>query len=141
MPLFVAARPLLPFEDPYPITAGKLRSTLASEDPDAEALSLLGISLADVRRAVEEAFGPDSWARTCEGRLPFAPETKRALEDALREAVELKTRRIGATELLLGLLRRSEEARALISRCGVDPEALYEQHRSSIEGLARLAMR
>ena len=99
------------------------------------------VALADVRRAVESAFGPDAWAPTCEGRLPFAPKTKRALEHALREAVELRTRRIGSRELLLGLLRTSDEARALVARCGVDPRALYERHRDSIESLARFAAR
>jgi ATP-dependent Clp protease ATP-binding subunit ClpA len=128
-----------PLGDPYPITAERLRAQLASEDPDAEALASLGISLAEVRRAVERDFGPDAWTPTREGRLPFAPETKRALEDALREAVELRTRRIGAVELLLGLLRHGEAVCVLVARCGVDPARLYERQRASLQQLARLA--
>jgi ATP-dependent Clp protease ATP-binding subunit ClpA len=138
-PLLFAEPGPLPFEHQYPITAAKLRALIASEEPDAEALARIGISLADVRRAVESALGPEAWAPTCDDRLPFAPETRRALEDALREAVELRTRRIGSMELLLGLLRTSDGACDLIARCGVDPQALYERHRSSIRRLARLA--
>ena len=137
--LFAEPGPPVPVGDPNPITAAKLRAQLASEDPDAEALARLGISLADVRRAIERAFGPEAWAPACEGRLPFAPETKRALENALREAVELRTRRIGAVELLLGLLRHGDAVCTLIARCGVDPAALYERQRASLQQLARLA--
>ena len=137
--LFLEAGPPVPLGDPSPITAAKLRAHLASQDPDAEALATLGISLADVRRAVEHAFGPEAWAPTCAGRIPFAPETKRALENALREAVELHTRRIGAVELLLGLLRHGDVVCTLIARCGVDPGALYQRQRASIQQLAKLA--
>lgn len=137
--LFAEPGPPPPVGDPYPITAAKLRAHLASDEPDAEALATLGISLADVRRAVERTFGPDAWAPTFEGRLPFAPETKRALEDALREAVELRTTRIGSVELLLGLLRHGDEVCRLIGRCGVDPARLYERQRASLQQLARLA--
>lgn len=137
--LFAEPGPPVPVGDPYPITAAKLRAHLASEEPDAEALATLGISLADVRRAVERAFGPDAWAPKCEGRLPFAPETKRALEDALREAVELRAKRIGPVELLLGLLRHGGDVCTLVARCGVDPVGLYERQRASLQQLARLA--
>src|SRR5258708_7459421 len=80
-----------------------LRRLLSAEAPEGEGLAAIGISLHEVRETIEEAFGPD--ALNCDGRLPFRADAKRALELALRETVELRQRRIGTTELLLGLLR------------------------------------
>jgi ATP-dependent Clp protease ATP-binding subunit ClpA len=81
---------------------------------DAEALATLGIDLDEVRRQVEEAFGPGALDRTRaalnreggrpRGHIPFERSTKKALELSLREAVRLKHNYIGAEHLLLGLL-------------------------------------
>jgi ATP-dependent Clp protease ATP-binding subunit ClpA len=81
---------------------------------DAEALSTLGIDLDEVRRQVEEAFGPGALDRTraAQGReggrwgghIPFDRTTKKALELSLREAIHLKHNYIGTEHLLLGLL-------------------------------------
>ena len=75
--------------------------------PDPEALASLGIDLDQVRRRVEEEFGPgalegtSAWGRRQSPR--FTPRAKRALELALREAVLLGDRRLHAEHLLLGL--------------------------------------
>jgi len=81
---------------------------------DAEALSTLGIDLDEVRRQVEEAFGPGALDRTRAalggkgprrfGHIPFERAAKKALELALREAILLKHNWIGTEHLLLGLL-------------------------------------
>jgi ATP-dependent Clp protease ATP-binding subunit ClpA len=83
-------------------------------DIDAEALSTLGIDLDEVRRQVEEAFGPGALDRTRSalggrgprfgGHLPFERASKKALELSLREAINLKHNHIGTEHLLLGLL-------------------------------------
>lgn len=53
---------------------------------DADALATLGIDLDQVRRQVEQTFGPGALERTAAGCTPLAPRLKRALELAAREA-------------------------------------------------------
>jgi ATP-dependent Clp protease ATP-binding subunit ClpA len=81
---------------------------------DAEALSTLGIDLDEVRRQVEEAFGPGALDRTRAalggtgrrlfGHIPFERAAKKALELALREALRLEHNYIGTEHILLGLI-------------------------------------
>ena len=81
---------------------------------DAEALSTLGIDLDEVRRHVEEAFGPGALDRTRAalggkgprrfGHIPFERAAKKAIELSLREAIHLEHNWIGTEHLLLGLL-------------------------------------
>jgi ATP-dependent Clp protease ATP-binding subunit ClpA len=81
---------------------------------DAEALSTLGIDLDEVRRQVEEAFGPGALDRTRAalggtggrlfGHIPFDRNAKKALELALREALRLEHDHIGTEHVLLGLV-------------------------------------
>jgi ATP-dependent Clp protease ATP-binding subunit ClpA len=91
----------------------RLRDGRTATPSDAEALSALGIDLDEVRRQVEEAFGPGALDRTraasgrgrqFDGRVPFGKDTKKALALALREAVALKHNYIGCEHLLLGML-------------------------------------
>jgi len=118
------------------IRAEELRGLLAAEDPEAAALAAIGISLPEVRKTIEETFGPD--ALSCDGRLPFRADTKRALELALRETGELRRRKIGAAELLLGLLREPSAASELLARIDVDAAELYEVLRASHARLGEL---
>jgi ATP-dependent Clp protease ATP-binding subunit ClpA len=123
-------------------TPDRLRGLIAADEPDADALASIGISLAEVRLAVEAAFGPEAWdAPDAKRRVDFSPEAKRALELALREALELNTRRIGPMELLLGLLREPNTAHLLLRCVMVDPEDIYRRTRSRLESLAALATR
>src|SRR4051794_30905910 len=69
---------------------------------DTDALAALGIDLDEVRRRVEEAFGPGALDRAREpkrrflgGHIPFAGEAKKTLELSLREALALKHNYIG----------------------------------------------
>src|SRR5207245_2056961 len=85
-----------------------------SQPLDAEALSTLGIDLDEVRRQGEEAFGQAGRGRTRAarggkgpriwGHIPFEPATKKVLELALREAINLRHDWIGTEHLLLGML-------------------------------------
>jgi ATP-dependent Clp protease ATP-binding subunit ClpA len=80
---------------------------------DAEALRAIGIDLYEVRRRVEETFGPgalDARPQSCKksgrwGHIPFTRKSKRALELSLREALRLGHRYIGGEHILLGVLR------------------------------------
>lgn len=80
---------------------------------DADALATLGIDLDEVRRQVEEAFGPGALDRTRAaqnrggretGWIRFDPSSKKALGLALREAIRLEHNYIGTEHLLLGLI-------------------------------------
>jgi ATP-dependent Clp protease ATP-binding subunit ClpA len=80
---------------------------------DAEALATLGIDLDEVRRQIEEAFGPGALDRTraardrgrrFDGHVPFGKDAKKVLGLALREAIALKHDFIGCEHILLGML-------------------------------------
>jgi ATP-dependent Clp protease ATP-binding subunit ClpA len=93
---------------------------------DADALAALGIDLDEVRRRVEEAFGPGALDRGREpkrrflgGHIPFAKEAKKALELALREALALKHNYIGTEHILLGLLHGEGVAQEVLVERGV----------------------
>src|SRR5262245_40689232 len=122
------------------ITADELRAALAENDPEADALAAIGISLPEVKRAIENAFGPDAFAGD-DGRIPFRAETKRVLELSLREALSLGVRHIDPQVILLGLLREPNSATELLGRTGVDSQALYEWKRESLRSLAGSARR
>lgn len=93
----------------------------AFSDEDEDALRSVGIDLDEVRRSVEEAFGPGALDRgrgSRGGHIPFTRGAKKALELSLREALALGHKHIGTEHLLLGLVRdeRSSAARLLAER-------------------------
>jgi ATP-dependent Clp protease ATP-binding subunit ClpA len=91
---------------------------------DAEALQSLGIDLDEVRRTVEDAFGPGALdrgagrgrTRRAGGHTPFTPGSKKTLELAVREAINLRSRSIGTEHILLGLVRDDRNAASRILR-------------------------
>jgi len=88
--------------------ADSLRTALRAGGLDAEALASVGIDLDAVRERVDVVFGEgalDRGRRPVKGHIPFTADAKKVLELALREAVRLKTNRIDARKLLLGVLR------------------------------------
>jgi ATP-dependent Clp protease ATP-binding subunit ClpA len=94
---------------------------------DAGALASLGIDLDEVRRRVEEAFGPGALDRVRRprgrrwgGHIPFAKGSKKALELALREAIGMGHNYIGTEHLLLGMLRGDGPAHDVLVARGVD---------------------
>ena len=104
--------------------------------PDPAALSSLGIDLEEVRRIIEDAFGPGAleetaaWRRATRcspgARTPrFTPRATRALELTLREAMDLGDRQLGTEHLLLALAREGEGLAArLLARRGLDHAVL-----------------
>src|SRR6266542_4361876 len=118
-------------------------------ESDAEALSAIGIDLEEIRRRVEEAFGPGAldrspvtrrprFRRRCEGlwagHIPFTPRAKKTLELSLREARHLGHDYIGTEHLLLGLLREREGIACLVMASqGVS----YQRARGAIIGELR----
>lgn len=114
------------------LTAAVIRAALPREgeqpiDPDA--LRAIGVDYDGIRAATEETFGPGALDGAADRRSPagrrrkprFTPEAKRSLEQSLRVAVELHSRRIQAGHLLLGVLRVDDE---LVSRLVPDVAAL-----------------
>ncbi len=90
---------------------------------DSEALRTIGINLDEVRRQIEDAFGPGALDRgrprrrrgrrrsseECgPGHIPFTPRSKKSLELALRQAINIGDNYIGTEHLLLGLLSTSD---------------------------------
>ena len=110
--------------------------------PDADALGTIGIDLSEVRRKVEEAFGPGALERpvaterrrrrtrrTCRhsqppGHRPFTPRAKKVLELALREALTLGHRHIDGGHVVLGILSEGGGiAVRLLEEAGVEMAA------------------
>jgi len=103
---------------------------------DAEALAAIGIDLDEIKRRIEDSFGPGALERVpltprgplnWTGRLPLAEGSKLALALALREARALHHTYIGTEHLLLGLLRVAERqpnadfAAVTLRELGLDP--------------------
>ena len=111
-----------------------VRETLAivgrGRPADAAALASIGIDLDEVRRRVEEAFGPGALERTRAGRAFCAerrltPRSKKALELAVREARRLGHREVGADHLVLGVLAvRDGLAVKLVEQLGASPDRI-----------------
>jgi ATP-dependent Clp protease ATP-binding subunit ClpA len=92
---------------------------------DADALASIGIDLDEVRRRVEESFGPGALGGHRKGRRPFSPEAKKALELALREAIALGDRHIGSEHILLGVVSDpGEPVAGVLRRHDQSPEAV-----------------
>ncbi len=84
---------------------------------DAEALATIGIDLDEIKRRVEESFGPGALGRvppahqaqvSWTSRMTLTSESKRSLGLALKEARALHHNYIGTEHLLLGLLKTAE---------------------------------
>jgi ATP-dependent Clp protease ATP-binding subunit ClpA len=103
---------------------------------DAEALAAIGIDLGEIKRRIEESFGPDALERvppapqgplSWTGRPTVTRESKQSLGLALREARALHHTYIGTEHLLLGLLGTAERnprgdfTPATLRELGIDP--------------------
>ncbi|HEY6316138.1 MAG TPA: Clp protease N-terminal domain-containing protein [Streptosporangiaceae bacterium] len=106
----------------------------ASED--AEVLAAIGIDLDEIKRRIEDSFGPGALERAplaakgplnWTGRLPLDEQAKLTLALSLKEARALHHNYIGTEHVLLGLLRvaerypRGELAAATLPDLGLDP--------------------
>ena len=96
-----------------------------SEKMLSDALTSIGISLEQVRREAGDAFE----MRVADNRrIPFSPRAKKALEQALTEAMRLRNSRIGTEHVLLGILRNGDVTAArMLAGMGVSPETLEDQ--------------
>ena len=113
--------------EPLGLGHGALRAELEQSGAglDADALASIGIDLDEVRRRVEESFGPGALGGHRKGRRPFSPEAKKALELALREAIALGDRHIGSEHILLGVVRDpGEPVAGVLRRHDQSPEAV-----------------
>jgi ATP-dependent Clp protease ATP-binding subunit ClpA len=109
---------------------------------DAQALAAIGIDLDEIRRRIEESFGPGAlegvpltpkgplnWT----GRRPLSDQAKLSLALSLREARALRHNYIGTEHVLLGLLRVAEQhprgdfAAATLADLGLDPAAVRDR--------------
>jgi ATP-dependent Clp protease ATP-binding subunit ClpA len=133
------------------ITADEVRAAArtagaASRLPDAEALAGLGIDLDEIRRHVEETFGPGALESTraagrrarrrAWGNLRFTRDAKKTLELALREAVRRGDGYVGTEHLVLGFLHpQSGVAGDLLRTRGLTLDAV----RAELEGPGRAA--
>ena len=106
---------------------------------DAEALATIGIDLDEIKRKVEENFGPDALGRVPRahqgplnwtGRMTLTRESKQSLAFALKQARTLRHNYIGTEHLLLGLLTAAEgnprggftpETAEALRGLGIDP--------------------
>lgn len=119
---------------------------------DREALLSIGIDLDEVRRRIEENFGPGALdgatptagrrrgpgrRRLRGGHVPFGDSAKSGIERALREAVQLGSGSIGPEHLLLGLLQQPDpEVSTALARAGASVDQLRH---SLLEQLRRSA--
>jgi ATP-dependent Clp protease ATP-binding subunit ClpA len=97
---------------------------------DADALAVLGIDLDQVRRSAEAAFGPgalDHPPRRSRARLRFrlTPDSKHALELAVRQVHRAHGRTISSGHLLIGIIDQGDnQALRMLESARVDPAEL-----------------
>jgi ATP-dependent Clp protease ATP-binding subunit ClpA len=97
----------------------KLSDGIALGDRDSKALESIGIDLDAVRASLEATFGEGAldrpadekkgWLRRKSGHIAFAPNAKKVLELALREAIAHKDSEIRCEHLLLALIRSADD--------------------------------
>jgi len=99
----------------------------------AQALSQLGISLEAVRQKVEARVVQPPVAAG--GYPPFSLRAKKALEQSLREALQLGHNYIGTEHLLLGLVRVDDSGGArVLADLGADPRRVRAEVISVLNG-------
>jgi ATP-dependent Clp protease ATP-binding subunit ClpA len=122
-------------------------------DADAEdtaALKAIGIDLDQVRRAIEQNFGPDALRlpRAAApkrrglfrrrvfgegGHIPFSKRNKKVLELALREAIRLGHNFIAPEHIMLGLLREGDGlAGRILADAGVETNQIRAELEKSL---------
>ena len=92
----------------------------------SRALDALGISLDAVRQQVLEIIGEGKQAPAA--HIPFTPRSKKALDLALREAMQLDHLYIGTEHILLGLVKEGDGvAFQVLTRLGADHARIRDQ--------------
>ena len=132
--------------------AGPLSARDEAADDDAEALAAIGIDLDEIKRRIEESFGPGALERVpptprgslnWTGRLPLSEAAKLSLALSLKEARGLHHSYVGTEHLLLGLLRvaeqrpRGELAAATLPGLGLDPATARDRVLTEVTEMLR----
>jgi len=134
------------------VPAGPLSARDEAADDDAEALAAIGIDLDEIKRRIEESFGPGALERVpltprgplnWTGRLPLSEAAKLSLALSLKEARGLHHSYVGTEHLLLGLLRvaeqrpRGEFAAATLPGLGLDPATARDRVLTEVAQMVR----
>jgi ATP-dependent Clp protease ATP-binding subunit ClpC len=92
----------------------------------AHALGRLDVTLSGAREQLESIVGHGEDRDFAQA--PFTPRSKKVLELALRESMQLGHNYIGTEHILLGLVREREGvAYKILSNLGVEADEVYEQ--------------
>lgn len=88
----------------------------------------------DIRRAIEDAM-PSAGTTSAQGHIAFAPDSKEAIEQALRASADLGHDWVGTEHTLLGLIRVEDGLAARVLRdLGLTPDALNDTVRTAVAG-------
>lgn len=94
----------------------------------------LGVEPDDVRREVVATYGTGD---VPEGHIPFAGDTKKAMENSLRESMSLGHTYIGTEHLLLGLLSDdAAEVGEVLAGLDAQPQAMRDAVMRRLGGAA-----
>jgi ATP-dependent Clp protease ATP-binding subunit ClpC len=93
----------------------------------ATALTSMGISLDEMRRAVQDTIGRGAEPLPESGHIPFTPRAKKVLELSLRESQQLGHTYIGTEHILLALIREEGVGAQLLAGAGVDLHRARQQ--------------
>lgn len=92
----------------------------------ARALNSLNVTLSEVRGRVASMVGRGEGGT--DGQVPFTSRSKKVLDLALREALQLRHNYIGTEHILLGLLKESDGVVAqALSNLDVEPDAVRSE--------------
>ena len=93
----------------------------------ANALTSMGVSLDEMRQAVQDTIGRGAEPLPESGHIPFAPRAKKVLELSLRESQQLGHTYIGTEHILLALIREEGVGAQLLAGAGVDLNRARQQ--------------
>lgn len=103
------------FGHPYVGTEHLLLGLVAlGEGVAVDILEQMGVSIEDIRLAVEKAVGQGEGGTKTQGQLPFTPRTKKVFQLAIAEAQSMQHNYVGTEHLLLALLREGEGVAAQV---------------------------
>ncbi len=111
----LASREAERFNHPYIGTEHVLLGLVAlGEGVAVEVLESMGVSLEDIRLAVEKVVGHGNGETQVAGPRAFTPRTKKVFQLALAEAHGMQHDQVGTEHLLLALLREAEGVAAQV---------------------------
>ena len=121
---------------PWVGTEHLLLGVLEQHDPLlTPILETHGVDVESVRNHVKQTFGGEDEPPS--DHIPFTPQAKKALEFALREALELGHNHIGPGHLLLGVVRHGDNGGVqTLGALHVNVQGLADEIRSQYGGEA-----